>query len=801
MLIHISRKQIDVSGIVQGVGFRPFVWQLAHQLGLVGWVRNAADGVTIEVQGESNSVTIFLERLSSHAPPLALIHAIRTRDLPISESMEEFNIRDSQFSATTSTPIPADIAPCAECLRELLDASDRRYRYPFINCTNCGPRFSIIEDLPYDRQATTMHAFQMCAACSREYEDPADRRFQAQPIACPVCGPSVWFVDSTTVVDEYFEQPTANALKGEVAIREFVSAIRNGKIVAVKGIGGFHLVCDARSDESVQLLRARKGRVDKPFAIMVKNLEQCQTLADINPREEQILLSRQRPIVLLHKSTDCDSVISAGVAPSNDFIGIMLPYSPLHHLLLVDNQPLVMTSGNLANEPIVADNVEAKRRLANIADAFLLHNRSIHNLCDDSVVRCLGDQLLPIRRARGYAPIPIQFPASAVSVLAVGGELKSTFCITKGEYAYVSQHIGDMGNLETRKSLSENSKQLAQLLRANPTRIVADLHPSYVSTHWAQQHAEYMKAEFVQVQHHHAHLAALAAEHRWPREKPLLGFVFDGTGYGTDGAIWGGEVILMRGPTCERVAHLQYSPLPGGDASIRNPYRVALAQLLHYGIPWDERFPCVQACGEPERRLLKQQLERNVNCIQTSSFGRLFDAVASLIGIRHLVTYEAQAALELEAVATRCVPQHDQGTPGYQFEINEQANMLQFDAKPVFSAICSDLLSNVPKPQIAASFHTAVVRLIVALSRLMVMKHDCHSIGLTGGVFQNVFLVERAMNALQHAGFHVLIHRIVPANDGGLALGQAWIATQEHLPVVQIPNTQIPDAESSPLGG
>ncbi len=772
------RKQILISGIVQGVGFRPFVWQLAHQLGLTGWVKNETDGVAIKVQGDRDSVVEFLERLCSQAPPLALIHDVRVSAIAELDAAASFRILDSGVGGSASTPIAADVAPCAACLSELLDSTNRRYRYPFINCTHCGPRFSIIQDLPYDRQATTMHGFSMCAACRHEYDDPADRRFQAQPIACAACGPNVWFLKGAAACDQNFVRPDDTAVRGDAAITLCRTALRNGMIVAVKGIGGFHLACDATNTSAVQLLRTRKGRGGKPLAVMVKDLEACHELADVGWLEQRALISRERPIVLLRKSPRCDVVLAANVAPSSDLIGLMLPYSPLHYLLLEDRSPLVMTSGNVAEEPIVSDNVDAKCRLANIADAYLLHDRPIHNFCDDSVLRYAGDRQLPIRRSRGYAPMPIQLEAAGASVLAVGGELKSTFCLSTRDYAYISQHIGDMGNLETLKSMEHNVSQLANLLRVKPTRIVADRHPGYISTQWARDQAEVIGAELVQVQHHHAHLASLAAEHRWPRSQPLLGFVFDGTGYGEDGAIWGGEVLLMRGSACERVAHLRYSSLPGGDASIRHPYRAALAYLFHCGIEWNPQLPCVQACGESERRILRQQLEQKLNCVPTSSMGRLFDAVASLLGIRHSITYEAQAAMELEAVARRCTspPRSDPNLTGYHFAIVEESGRLVFDATPVIAAICTDVLSHVAQPQIARDFHNAVVRVIVELCQRLLPRQMHQQVGLTGGVFQNAYLLEAVISELAATGVDVLVHQLVPANDGGLSLGQAWIA-------------------------
>ena len=765
----LQRRRYRITGIVQGVGFRPFVFTLATRLGLTGFVGNDSSGVFVEVQGPAATLDIFGACVQSETPPLAHIEQITFTALPL-QATHDFVIAHSQVDPTQRTLISPDQAICADCLRELFDPTDRRYRYPFINCTNCGPRFTITRDIPYDRPLTTMAGFTMCAACQAEYDDPHNRRFHAQPNACPVCGPQV----SLQLPQR---QSTAPLPTGNPALLATQQLLAAGQIVAIKGIGGFHLACAATNDGAVALLRMRKSRIDKPFAVMTLDLEQARGFAEINSDEAALLTSRERPIVLLRKRSDY--ALSPLVAPGNPYIGVMLPYTPLHYLLLSEGglatpfMPLVMTSGNLSDEPIVIDNQDALTKLNALADAFLLHDRPIHVPCDDSVVRVFQGRELPIRRSRGYAPFPIRLPFQVETpVLAVGGELKSTFCLAYDDHAFLSQHIGDMENLETLDAFSRAVDHFTRIFRLTPQLIACDRHPGYLSSRWAESYrvAHDSMPPVVKVQHHHAHLAALLAEHGLRGDTPLIGCCFDGTGYGDDGAIWGGEVLLADYRQAQRVAHLAYVPLPGGDASVKRPYRTALAYLWAAGVAWDERLPPVAACSPVERGVLLRQLESGFQTVPTSSMGRLFDGVAALAGIRQVVTYEAQAAIELEAFVMA-----DAGTTPYVFALSSTLPW-QIDPAPVIRAIAADVLNGVPLPLIATRFHLAVAELIVTLATQLRATHGLTTIGLSGGVFQNVQLLQLTFDCLQIAGFTTLVHHRVPPNDGGLALGQALIA-------------------------
>lgn len=793
-----ERRRYRVTGIVQGVGFRPFVFTLATRLGLTGFVGNDSSGVFVEVQGPAATLDSFAALLQSETPPLAHIEQITFRALPL-QATHDFVIAHSEADPNQRTLISPDQAICADCLRELFDPADRRYRYPFINCTNCGPRFTITRDIPYDRPLTTMAGFTMCAACQAEYDDPHNRRFHAQPNACPVCGPQVSLALLSTEIklsnltpwpplrngagEADPPSPQRRGVGGEVdwrtpnpALPATQQLLTAGQIVAVKGIGGFHLACDATNDAALAQLRMRKGRIDKPFAVMALDLEQARRFAEINRAEAALLTSPARPIVLLRKRADY--ALSPLVAPGNPYIGVMLPYTPLHYLLLTNPAlatpftPLVMTSGNLSDEPIVTDNEEALAKLADLADAFLLHDRPIHVPCDDSVLRVFHGHELPIRRSRGYAPFPVRLPFRVETpVLAVGGELKSTFCLAYDQHAFLSQHIGDMENLETLDAFSRAVDHFTRIFRIEPQIIACDRHPGYLSSRWAENYcaAHHPMPPVVKVQHHHAHLAALLAEHGLTGDTPIIGCCFDGTGYGDDGAIWGGEVLLADYQQAQRVAHLAYVPLPGGDASVKRPYRIALAHLWAAGVAWDARLPPVVACSLVERGVLLRQLASGFQTVPTSSMGRLFDAVAALAGIRQVVTYEAQAAIELEALVA------DAGTTPYAFTLSSTLPW-QIDPAPVIRAIAADVLNGVPLPLIATRFHLAVAELIVTLATQLRATHGLSTVGLSGGVFQNVQLLQLTFDRLQAAGFTTLVHQHVPPNDGGLALGQAIIA-------------------------
>ncbi|MFZ1398113.1 MAG: carbamoyltransferase HypF [Candidatus Promineifilaceae bacterium] len=775
------RRRLTVRGVVQGVGFRPFVYGLAQKHNLTGFVGNDSGGVFMEIEGVATAVSHFHHALTHNPPPLAHIEQVTVDDLPVQNS-SSFVIVHSQVQASANTLISPDICLCHDCLGELFDPQNRRYRYPFINCTNCGPRFTIIKEIPYDRPLTTMADFPMCPDCQTEYDNPLDRRFHAQPNACAVCGPSVWL----EVSNQLSVNGERYSVSGDEAIGGAQALLAAGRIVAVKGLGGFHLACDATNDGALATLRERKGRVDKPFAVMARDVATVRQFAHLSAAEEALLTSKERPILLL--TPKANNPLSSLVAPGNNTLGVMLPYTPLHYLLLDFQSPianrqspvLVMTSANYSSEPIVKDNDEARERLASLADAFLLHNREIYGRCDDSVVRVIGNPLsvngepntdprlpttdycLPLRRSRGYAPFPVKLPHAVPPTLAVGGELKSTFCLAKGDYGYMSQHIGDMENLETLAAFETAVSHYKTIFRTEPERLVCDLHPGYLSSRWAQAQAD---VPVIAVQHHHAHIASVMAEHRLDGRSPVIGFSFDGTGYGTDGAIWGGELLLADYAGFERAAHLHYVPLVGGDVAVKRPYRLALAHLHAAGLPWDDDLPCVAACPEAERRVVQRMIEQGINSVPTSSLGRLFDAVAALLGVRQVVSYEGQAAIELEAASAPGV------TESYHFALSGQ----KFDAAPILADIVKEMRAGVATAVIAAKFHNAVADLMVQLSLQMRQQHGLNQVALSGGVFQNVTLLETAVRQLHQHSFNIFTHRLVPPNDGGLALGQVMI--------------------------
>ncbi|HNC42935.1 MAG TPA: carbamoyltransferase HypF [Acidobacteriota bacterium] len=763
----LARRRLFVTGVVQGVGFRPFVYTCAIRNQLTGFVGNDSQGVFIEIEGSIADLDLFQSELTLKKPPLAHIEDISAIDIPAMGS-SGFQIVESHSTTAVKTLVSPDICLCDDCLAELEDPTNRRYRYPFINCTNCGPRFTIIKSLPYDRPATTMAGFVMCPACQSEYDDPTDRRFHAQPNACPECGPHV----------EYFDIQDPDLIaSSDAAMYRTQQALAEGRIMAIKGIGGFHLACDARNNQALETLRSRKGRIDKPFAVMARSLDVIRQFAEVSDDEQALLTSRERPIVLLrHKS---GSNLSPLIAPGNEYIGVMLPYAPLHFVLMTSvkggpsvPEVLVMTSGNFSNEPIVTTNSQAVIRLADMADAFLVHNREINVPCDDSVVRVFQKAELPIRRSRGYAPFPVKLPFSTDPILAVGGELKSTFCLTKDNYAILSQHIGDMENLETLQVFEQSVTHLTTLFQVEPQAVAYDLHPGYLSTKWAGRYVEHSAESpktLVGVQHHHAHIAAALAEHQWNGTSPVIGFSFDGTGYGLDGAIWGGEVLLADYKGFQRAAHLRYVPLPGGDVAVRKPYRCALAHLWAAGVEWNEALPPVQECSLVERNAVLRQLQTGLNAVATSSMGRLFDAVASLAGVRHRVTYEAQAAIEFEALTNVKIEGE------YRFDLIE-SEPIQIDPTPAIREIARDVRTGFPVELIGGKFHKGVASLILNLARHFRKTTHLTQVALSGGVFQNTTLLELVTSLLHNDGFEVFTHSQVPPNDGGLALGQAVIA-------------------------
>ena len=757
----MSGARISIQGVVQGVGFRPFVFSLAEAQSLTGWVRNTSAGVEIEVGGVQEALDTFIASLTTHAPPLAMIDSIDVEGCQPGSHLD-FKILPSKAFANEFQPISADVSLCPDCRRELFDPTDRRFRYPFNNCTNCGPRFTIIQDIPYDRPKTTMAPFEMCSACSSEYHNPRDRRFHAQPIACPECGPHVWL-----------EKNGVEHATRDEALQEARWVINEGKILAVKGLGGFHLACDATNEAAVTRLRERKLRVNKPFAIMVCDIGAAEEAAELGAEDRDLLLSPERPVVVVDRKHG--SAISSAVAPGQCTIGLMLPYTPLHELLLERAQDypeaLVMTSGNLSEEPIATDNEEARDRLAALADAFLMHDRIIHTRCDDSVVRAFNDGIYPIRRSRGYAPFPIKIPWEAPSILATGSEMKNAFCLTKETYAFMSHHIGDMENYETLQSFEEGITHFETLFRVNPQIIAYDMHPDYLATRYAGRRAQRENIPAIGVQHHHAHIAACMAEHHIPADDSVIGIAFDGTGYGDDGAIWGGEVLISTYTQYERIAHLEYITMPGGDTAVRKPWRLALAWLEKAGVPWNDEFPPVSAASAEEKRVVAHQIETGLISPQTSSMGRLFDAVSAIIGLRQEVSYEAQAAIELEAQAN-----WDE-TKAYQFDIHDGL----ITASPVIQSIIRDLSDGVGAPIIAARFHNGVSRAVLEICKNIRVLRGLNQVVLSGGVWQNMFLMQRTIDILRDEDFEVFIHRRVPANDGGLALGQAAVAAYTHL--------------------
>ena len=763
------RQRFTVTGVVQGVGFRPFVHRIATELHLAGFVGNDSGAVFLEVQGERARVDEFGRRLRAEAPPLARIGTVSVTDLVLGASAvgRDFRIVPSRTIAGAATPIPPDIAVCDDCVGELFDPHDRRYRHPFVTCTNCGPRFTIIRELPYDRPATTMSAFAMCDRCAAEYHDPADRRFHAQPIACPDCGPSLWF-----------SSPGGTVTGPDAALAAAQRALAAGAVVAIKGIGGYHLACAVDDEAAVGALRARKARGGKPFAMLVRDLGVARRCAHVGADEAAVLSSPARPIVLLRRRHGAP--VTDAVAPGSPRLGLMLPYSPLHHLLLARvpgaaqrvPDALVLTSANRSDEPICFTDADAAARLPGLCDAVLDHDRPIHVPCDDSVVRVVSDEdgarELPIRRSRGYAPLPVDIGRAAPRVLAVGGELKNTFCLTDGSRAYLSGHIGDMATWETLRAFERAVGQLTEM-RGRPRRIAADLHPGYHTRSWAERHAGERPLDLVQ--HHHAHVVSLLAEHGRIGE-PAIGVSFDGTGYGCDQTIWGGEILVLGTDSHRfvRAGHLLPVPLPGGDAAVRNPWRMALSQLWAAGIDWTPDLAPVAAASPAELRLTRSQLQSGTGCVPCSSMGRLFDAVASLLGVRHRIDYEGQAAIELEALAESAVD--DQRT-GLSLPLPVRADGV-IDPTTMVQTMVAALYAGTRPAPLAAAFHDAVADAVAK-----VVGHvagPVRLVGLTGGVFQNVLLLRACRTRLRRNGFEVLTHHTVPPNDGGLALGQAAIS-------------------------
>jgi hydrogenase maturation protein HypF len=769
-------RHIHVTGVVQGVGFRPFVYGLANRLNLRGWVCNTSAGVEIVVQGGEEEADAFGELLTADAPPLARIDQVTTWPEDSGE-FPAFEIRKSESVEGAFQPVSPDVAICPDCERELLDPKDRRYLYSFINCTNCGPRYTIIKDLPYDRPATTMADFPLCDACRAEYEDPTNRRFHAQPVACPDCGPLLQLREKSGR-----DPKVVNIDMRWSAIVKARKLLREGKIVAVKGLGGFHLACDATNEAAVAELRRRKGRAGKPFALMFADVKTINQYCFVDKTEMAVLNGHEKPIVLLDRKNKAG--IAPSVAPDMDTLGVMLPYTPMHHLLLNQTDPilqrepvppvLVMTSGNFSEEPIATDNFDAFDRLAPLADAFLIHNRDIHIRCDDSVVRVDHWQnangtsgpeapVIYLRRSRAYAPYPVQLPFDLVPSLAVGGELKNTFCLTREHSAFLSHHIGDMENVEVYESFEQGVGHLSRLFRVQPELIAHDMHPGYFTTRYAEGITDLPR---IPVQHHHAHIAACMADNGLS-DRRVIGLSFDGTGYGTDGKIWGGEVLLASYSDFERAAHLEYLPLPGGDAAIHHPWRIAVGYAQALGLEIDD-LPFLGSLESQAVEVVRKQVQRKLNAPETSSMGRLFDAVACLAGVRNEVTYEAQAAMELEVLSK---PYISSALP-YSFEFEED----NIRIGEILSQVIADVRQQKSAGWIGARFHQTLSIMALEISQRMREKSGLNEIALSGGVWQNQVLLDLARTNLARNGFTVYTHQRTPANDGGLALGQALIA-------------------------
>ena len=752
------RKGVRVRGVVQGVGFRPFVFRLAHETELSGFIGNNTDGVTIEIEGAEHRLREFLQRLHSEAPPMARIDFVAVEDLAVTGE-SEFRIITSQVLGQVSTGIPADAATCADCLRELLDPHDRRYRYPFINCTNCGPRFTITRRIPYDRPQTSMAVFPMCSACQAEYDDPLHRRFHAQPNACWVCGPKVWLVDTSGA-----------AIAADDPITMCIDRLMAGEIMAIKGIGGFHLAVDATNEAAVMRLRERKHRYGKPLAVMVRDLEAARELCELTAEEEALMLQTARSIVLARARQG--NGLASSVAPGIPWLGVYLPYAPLQHLLFADARvrALVMTSANLSEEPIAIDNDEARERLSEIADGFLLHNREILQRCDDSVEALVDGAPQIIRRARGFVPLAIDLPFDAPPLLAVGGHLKSVFALARGRYVYQSQHLGDLENLTGLEFFQHALDHLTRTFEIQPGAVAHDLHPGYLSTSWAKEWASARGLPLIGVQHHHAHIAGCIAEHGL--EGPVIGLSLDGTGYGTDGRIWGGEVLIARLGGFERFAHLDYVPMPGGDAAVREPWRMALAHLLSAGLALDEARDLAGATQQ-EARLVARMIERRLNAPLTSSLGRLFDAVAAVVLKRRVVDYEAQAAIELEGMA---VDEPDDGE-GYGVELHaadwQKREPMIIRATTLWNEMLHDRKNGVTPARIAARFHAGIAAAFVRVADQARSATGTGIVAMSGGVMHNRRLARLLRTRLKVRGFAVYANRRVSPGDGGLSYGQA----------------------------
>jgi hydrogenase maturation protein HypF len=743
----MQRRKITVTGMVQGVGFRPFVYKLACRLELGGWVLNNAAGVQIEVEGADYQVAEFLTALTKEAPPLAAVGEVLAIDCPLQGGEREFVIRHSTEEVGKTALISPDVATCLDCQQEIRHCHDRRYGYAFTNCTNCGPRYTIIKDVPYDRATTTMAGFTMCASCQAEYDNPTNRRFHAQPNACPICGPEYRLLGSATGI-EPFQQTKA--------------LIAQGAIVAIKGIGGYHLACDARNQQAVQRLRSRKIREDKPLAVMAGSLVAIRRICEVSPAEEEMLSGTARPVVLLAKHLGYN--LADSVAPGNPYLGVMLPYAPVHWLLLNCDDIWVMTSGNCSDEPIAYEDDDALNRLAEIADYFLVHNRGIDRPADDSVVRLWEDRPYFVRRSRGFVPSPIILSREIPPIFATGGELKNTFCLTRGRQAFVSAHIGDLENLATYYSYIEMIAHYQKLFDIKPEVVAYDLHPEYLATKYALT----LDLPKIGVQHHHAHIAAVLAEHGLCEQ--VIGVAFDGTGYGTDGALWGGEFLVADCRNYRRAGHCRYLHLPGGAKAIKEPWRLATwvlyelfgQELIDQDIPFVRELPATW-------RLVTESVSKGINAPLSSGAGRLFDVAAALLGLRYKVNYEGQAAIELELAAKL-----GQGWV-LPYDICDSSPYI-LDFRPTFAAMVAALSQGAGVANLAAAFHSTLAAAVVKMVKLISGDTGLRKVALSGGVWQNITLLDQVVGMLRKEGLAVYSHRQIPSNDGGLSLGQAVVA-------------------------
>lgn len=745
---NICRKYVVVTGIVQGVGFRPFVYNIAVENELKGWVKNTSEGVYVDIEGTEESVEMFLYKLTNEAPPLSKINNITIENRDI-KNYTKFSIEKSDDNDRTITLISPDVATCKDCEKEIKDNKDKRYKYPFTNCTNCGPRFSIIKKVPYDRPMTTMNEFKMCSQCSLEYENPADRRFHAQPNACGKCGPMVW------LTDRY-----GNKEEVENPIEEVKKLIKDGKIIGIKGLGGFHLVCDGENEEAIQTLRDRKLRPSKPFALMMKDIYTIKQYCYVNEKEENILKGIRRPILLLDKK---DAILPANIAPNNKKLGVMLPYTPLHHLLFDDNiDVLVMTSANVSGLPIVYKNEEAIQKVNNIVDYFLLNDRDIHVPVDDSVARVILGEERIIRRSRGYAPMPIIIE-DIKETLAYGSHLKNTFCISKEKLAFLSQHMGDMDNLEAYKNYEYNVKHFKNLYNIKPELIAYDMHPDLLLSNFAKKD----EGKKIPVQHHHAHIVSCMIENK-VNEK-VIGIAFDGTGFGTDGKVWGGEFLVCDYTDFKRVGHLNYVKMPGGDTAVKEPWRMGISFLYKTN---GDKLDTNMFSNLPDNNIknIIMMLKNDLNSIETSSMGRFFDAVSALIGLKNRITYEGEAAIYLEAIAE----ENEEGS--YDYSIDSADETYAINTDNIIKGIIKDIKNKKNKSIISKKFHNTVITFSIEMCKLIRNKTGINAVALSGGVFQNEIILKGIYRGLMNNDFQVYIHGEVPCNDGGISIGQLAIA-------------------------